>query len=396
MMKQTMLPALCLSTFLAASCHVVGQPDSSQDKPVQKRVADRLFPSVFQAWNPADNVDTGDKLVTAARHDLIFHGAGFFGLRWDHRIPGLATGFTGESIERGLTKRRSLLSLNPNVILLMEIRYRDAHRNHLPEDHEWWKRDRDGAPVMGWAEGRYIQLDFSNPEYRDHVARKAAAAIKSGVVDGIMLDWWRDDADRIALVKAIRDRIGEKALILANANDRKTPETAAFINGYFMECYRSATPQDWQRISETLIWAESHLREPRINCLESWYHTSRNDRHLMRAVTTLSLTQSNGYCLFSDPNSLPAPDHLHDWYPFWDADLGKPLSPGQRQGDGSFKREFSKGTALYNPMGNKPVTVVFGEERKSVATGRMAKEHPVAPVDGDIFLSNTGGTDRKH
>lgn len=132
--------------------------------------------------------------------------------------------------------------------------------------------------------------------------------------------------------------------------------------------------------------AEGHLRKPRINCLESWYHNPRADRHLMRAVTTLSLTLSDGYCLFADPNPLPKLDHLHDWYAFWDTDLGKPLSPGERQEDGSVKREFSKGVALYNPMGNRTVSVVFARTRQSVAKGKQAKEHSVAAGDGDIFL----------
>jgi hypothetical protein len=73
-------------------------------------------------------------------------------------------------------------------MLIMEIRYRDAHRSFLSEGHKWWRRDGQGNLVMGWREGGYIQLDFSNPEYRDHVAQRAEAAIQSGVVDGIMLD----------------------------------------------------------------------------------------------------------------------------------------------------------------------------------------------------------------
>lgn len=385
-MNHTILHGLCFCTFLAASCCAAEQSYPAQEKTVEARIADRTFPSVFQAWNPADNLKDEDKLVTVARHDLIFHGAGFFGLKWNHKNQGLAAGFTKESIRRGLKKRQSLLDFNPNVILIMEIRYRDAHRSFLPENHKWWKRDEKGELVTGWKEGGYIQLDFQNPEYRDHVAQRAKAAVESGVVDGIMLDWWRDDDHRFALIKTIRSHIGKDALILANSNDRKTPKTAPFINGYFMECYRSKSPEDWQRIANTLVWAEGHLRKPRINCLESWYHNSRADRHLMRAVTTLSLTLSDGYCLFADPNPLPTPDHLHDWYAFWDTDLGKPLSPGERQEDGSVKREFSKGVALYNPMGNRTVSVVFARTRQSVATGKQAKEHSVAAGDGDIFL----------
>jgi hypothetical protein len=188
------------------------------------------------------------------------------------------------------------------------------------------------------------------------------------------------------LIKTIRSRIGDDALILCNANDRKTPETAPFINGYFMECTRSRTPSDWGRIAESLTWAEKNLREPRINCVETWYHASREDLHLMRCLTTLSLTLSDGYCLFSDPNPLPNPDHLHNWYGFWDTDLGKPLSPGEKQADGSTIREFSKGAVVYNPMGNHTISVSFDKRRTSAATGNCSNEHLVQPGDGDILL----------
>jgi hypothetical protein len=49
-----------------------------------------------------------------------------------------------------------------------------------------------------------------------------------------------------------------------------------------------------------VLIAEGHLREPRVNCLETWYHKSRDDLNLMRATTTLALTRSEGYCLFSE------------------------------------------------------------------------------------------------
>ena len=108
----------------------------------------------------------------------------------------------------------------------------------------WWRRDKTGKIVPGWEEGGYLQLDFNRAEYREQVAMQANAAVESGVVDGVMLDWWQDDDDRLALVKAIRSRIGEEALVLANVNDRTTPKTALFINGYFMECYRSRMAED--------------------------------------------------------------------------------------------------------------------------------------------------------
>ena len=353
--------------------------------PVAQRIADRTFPAVFQAWNPADNLaEPAD--ATAARHDLIFHGARFFGLQWNDPHEGLATGFTPASVVAGQARRRALLARNPHLVLLLEVRYRDAHRSFLPEGHAWWRRDVTGRIVPGWEEGGYLQLDFGNPDYRAQVARQAGAAVASGVVDGVMLDWWADDADRLALAQAVRRAIGEPGLLLANANDRTTPLTAPLLNGYFMECTRSATPADWRRIAATLVWAEAKLRAPRINCVETWYHRSRADEALMRATTALTLVYSNGYCLFSDPNPLPTPDHLHNWYAFWDRGLGRPLGPGAVRPDGLVTREFGGGTVVYNPAGNAAGTLTFDEPRTSRATGRRALAHPVAAGDGDLLL----------
>jgi hypothetical protein len=154
-----------------------------------------------------------------------------------------------------------------------------------------------------------------------------------------------------------------------------------------MECYRSKTPKDWQRIAETLKWAEVNLREPRTNCLETWYHNSRDDLNLMRATTTLALTCSNGYCLFSDPNPLPTGDHRHNWYPFWDTNLGKPTDPGVTMPDGTIRREFDNGTVVNNPMGNKTTTITFDQPRISAATGKTSKSHTLNSSDGDIYLN---------
>ncbi|MCX5677038.1 MAG: hypothetical protein NTX87_18775 [Planctomycetota bacterium] len=377
-----------LAALLAAAI-IAGVADG-EEKPVARRIADRTFPSVFQAWSTADNLKGEDTLTTVARHDLVFQGPGFFGLKWDQTPPGLATAFTPESVARAKEKRRQLLALNPNLVMLAEVRYRDAGHDYLPEGHKWWAA-KDGKPVAGWGEGKFLQLDYKNPEFRSQVAAQCKAVVESGAVDGVMLDWWQDDDDHLALIKVVRAAIGEQALVLVNANDRTTPRTAPYINGYFMECYRSKKPEDWKRIADTLDWAEKNLRLPRINCLETWYHQSRQDLNLMRAATTLSLTHSDGYCLFSDPNDLPTPDHLHDWYPFWNRSLGKPLAAGTQRTDGTSERNFERGTVVYNPMGNRPAAVKFAEPRTSLATGKTASEHTVPPCDGDVFLKPQAG-----
>lgn len=360
------------------------------EKSIEVRLGNRTFPSVFQAWGRADNLKEQDQLKVTALHDLVWHGVGWFGLEWDKRPSGLAEEIKPESIKYGLKTRKRLLELNHNIILIAEIRYRDAGRSFLPKDHKWWLRDKSGKLIKGWDEGGFYKLDFSNPKFREHVTRRAKAVVESGVVDGIMLDWWSDDEHRLALVKAVRKAIGDKYLIIANANDRTTARTAPYINGYFMECTKSRTADDWKKIAATLTWAEKNLRPPRVNCVETWYHNSRMDLNLMRAVTTLSLTHSDGYCLFSDPNPLPSGDHRHNWYPFWNKTLGKAMSKALNKSDGAVSREFEGGTVVYNPMGNKSVTVEFKETRKSLASGVSSKKHILKDADGDIYLKEKG------
>jgi len=356
------------------------------ERAATERIQSRAFPCVFQAWSPADNLPGEPKQTTIARHDLIWHAPRFFGLQWNNSFHGLGDGFTPGSIQQAREFRRTLLDLNPNIVLIAEIRYRDAHQQYLPESHEWWLRDEQGRIVPGWKEGSFLCLDFHNPDFRAQVAKQAAAAVATGVVDGVMLDWWSDDDSRLALIRDVRAAVGEDTIIVANANDRKTPRTAPFINGYFMECYRSKTAEDWRRIEDTLAWAEGNLRPPRVNCVETWYHESREDLNLMRATTTLALTRSNGYCLFSDPNPLPSGDHRHNWYPVWDKTLGPPVADGQKRSDGSWWREFENGTVVYNPMGNGPVSVTFSRPHSSVATGETATEYLLPSLDGGIYL----------
>ena len=386
---------LTISSFVySGTC--AGQASTASEMSVAKRIATRDFPSVFQAWGRAENIPGASLFEGIARHDLMWNCIGLGGgLQWDSEPRGLAERFEPRSVRKGREIREQLLKLNPNIILIAEIRYRDAPPSWLPEGHAWWMRDGDGRIMKGWSEGKFLRLDYRNAEFRRHVAKRAKATMASGVADGIMLDWWNDDEDRLAVVREVRAAIGDAPLIIVNTNHRKAPRTASYVNGLFMECFRSKTPEDWQTIAETLAWAEQNLHPPRVNCVEVWYRNSRRDLPLMRAVTTLALTHSNGYCLFSDPNPLPGPDHLHDWYEFWDKGLGTPLSAGSERDDGAVMREFENGTVVYNPMGNDTVEVIFDEARVSRVTGKSSYAHSLGSPDGDIYLHATGRTSVK-
>ena len=104
--------------------------------------------------------------------------------------------------------------------------------------------------------------------------------------------------------------------------------------------------------------------------------------------TTLSLTHSDGYVLFADDNAIPSPDHLHNWYDFWDVDLGQPIQEKAIEYEGVtglFIREFEKGWALYNrnESGQK---VSFNIRVKGINSNKIHRNHEIPGLDGEIFL----------
>jgi hypothetical protein len=278
------------------------------------------------------------------------------------------------------------------MIFLLEVRWRDAPGSFLPEDSPFWRRNADGSRVPGWDNGPepYYLLNPENEAFRANIGRQARLAIESGIYDGIMLDW----SGHLEVVKAVRAAIGEDALIIVNIHDNVEHAKlyAPLINGSFMECNPDgpglATRSNgttWDKLRDGYVFMETHLREPRLNCLEVWGH--RDDHRRLRAATTLALTHGNGAVLYADPNPLPAPDHMHDWYPLWDVSLGRPVGERQTRPDGIVERAFERGLVLYNHLGNGTRKVQFPRDLKRASDGKVGSEFWVSDADGDLFIT---------
>lgn len=423
----------------------------------------RDYPSIFQAWNGIENRPDLDELHRLAQHDLAFaHPYTLLRVVWNiseaRPYSGLATVLNPSQLDAARQRKQELLSLNPNLLLLVEIRYRDARYvsrqneanvenwwevGYFPPDSPYWLRNKNGKPVIGWGEdtngdGKIDEdddvlgylIDFTNPEMQNLMVKQAVALDTSGLFDGILLDWWNEDyatspvvvddwsdtiltreaelEARLAILRKIREQVADDFLILVNANMRQIPKSAPDINGLFMECYKSEHDKGYNldqilQMEKTLLWAEQHLREPRINCLEGWrvvtdYMADLNTRvaernstenlRWMRMITTLSLTHSDGYVLFGDDNAIPVPDHLHNWYDFWDADLGQPTQDKAIQYQditGLFIRAFENGWAIYN-RSDAARTITFDEPVIAVSTGKRYSRHEIPDFDGEIFL----------
>lgn len=372
------------------------------------RITGRSFPSAFAPWqfgpglltpNPTgeSSPENDPRLPQIARHDLFWNKWNALGLRVAEgkTYPLLSPQFVPESIEAARRRRAVLLATNPSMIILAEVEYRAARPDYLPPDSPYWLRDNNFEQQGNGKRYGRRRLNIADPGLQDRVAAFCAALIKTGVYDGCMLDVWHEETpemarDSVSLIRKIRGAVGDQAILVGNVNGRLPTYTAPYLNGMYMEGFGARYFSDWRTAAGNLLWGETHLQKPAITALEGWWQTTgRGDLPLMRQVTTLAMVFSNGYVLFGDPNG--PPDHLHDWYPFWEKSLGKPVGPlamlDRPDLSGAYTRQFEKGEVVFNPPSNRPVIVKFPEPRLSAATSVTARTFTVAPGDGDLFLT---------
>ncbi len=389
--------------------------------PLEPRLENRNYPSIFSRWTgfgayPVSNRPDLSEAENLALHDLWF-GGDVFGLFLFETGNTFAT---RGNIEHATRQRDELLANNPNIIQLRTLSARAASLNSFPKDWPHWLRDEQGNIFLGrdsdgtiWTNGI---MDITQPEVQDRIVEQAIAVDKCGLYDGIIFDYWSDSwrvlgswdgtrdyfpysleeerRARLNIVRRIQAATRPNFLIMGNTNRAILPITGPYVNGGFMETVfpafhaEDALHDSLTEIEDSLYWLDTNLRQPRINGLEGWsIPTEPPDSPMnlrwMRAITTLSLTHSNGYVVFTEPVKW-----THYWYDFWDADLGRPVGEkGQLyQGiDGLYVREFTNGWALYNHSG-APHVITLPEEAQGVASGLVNTEHALANLDGEMYL----------
>ena len=400
------------------------------------RIKDKDYPSVFSAWYSdvlnLPNLSDDEKLVY---HDLFWGGPGFH-LQWHSTSKGLR--LFGR-IDEAHGKSEYFLSKNPNFIRLVSLDYIDADPSDYPEDWSHWIRDENGNRVQAYAGGSTFLIDFTQPVVQDILIQKALAVAKCGLYDGIFLGRWQegtatleDDkgvsyrgveaewSARISMVRRIRESVDDDFLIVVNTGRRKARLSAPYVNGTFMEIIPDErdtgyTHDELREIENTLLWSEQNFREPQINALEGQGipfepPDSPRNQQMMRLITTLGLTHSDGYVCYAigiagiihkheyeispgheidhiEGNSHHH-NHQHYWYPFWDADLGQPVgekSQLYQNREGVFIREFTNGWAVYNRSG-KPQKIQLPMQTTGVASGITATQHTIPDLDGEIYL----------
>ena len=432
--------------------HTLSTPNtlknSRRQLSVMEKVQTHSLPSITAPWagwfvnkhhlSPAE---------TTAFHDMFWSPE--FGLRFQRTDEGVS--LVGDWIE-ARRQQEALLALNPNVILLCEVNMRGADPGSpflkalYSRDDFPWITDASGEIIPGAPAERYTDLliDFTHPIAQDIIVDQAIAVAESGLWDGILFGYWNEkevvldgyrsyEAERKAresILQRIRDRVEDDFLIIVGGSGKLRFGTP-YINGIILHSDRQDFSNDQRtgliELESNLLWAEENLREPRINYLQakgigSELPLSQTNQKAMRCFTTLSLTHSDGYFLYTmgvdwgEPH--PHDDfywnypykrtnwdywnqhtHSHDtflhehsgahyWYDFWDVDLGQPVGgKGQlyRGRNGLFIREFTNGWVVYNRSG-KEQQVQLPMQATGVASRISSTSHIVPDLEGEIYL----------
>ena len=401
--------------------------------PILPRIENREYPSVFQACQGIINLPGLSLLDEIAYHDLFFCAIGF-GVEWVQTPDGWR--LIGELAEPRSARDR-LRAQNPNTLLLAGMNYYAEGYEVFPEDSPYWFRDESGNRLELPQWNQFV-MDFTHPDVQEMIIQRAIAVAKCGVFDGIAIDHWGKDkshqfegyrtleeeqAARDHIMQGIREAVGDDFLILVTTSGATFPRHTEYINGLFMETVETYeggyTYAGLSRIESTLLWAEENLREPQINCLagrgvRSELLDSPRNLQWMRLWTTMSLTHSDGYVMFTMGGNLDHPAHpfeflpghadLHAqgkrhthqnqkyWYRFWDAPLGQPIGGDETKAqlyedrEGLFIREFTNGWAVYNRSG-KAQEIELPQEVSGWNSGvAHQRRHTLADLDGEIYL----------
>ena len=391
---------------------------------VQERIANRSFPSVFAAWgglgwSPVVNRQDLSDTEQLALHD--FHWSPRFSVTWD-RTPtepsyGLATQLAG-NLDRSREQRQQRLQLNPNMVFIAHLLIHGHSRLAIyPPDSDFWLRDAQNQIIKNKSD-QYL-INFLKPEVQDLIVKRIVAVERCGLYDGVFIDGFNKngmgfigrnshpvtDEEIIQVLlkifRAVRAQTRDDFLIVVNSNHSKPTRFTDLINGIFMETGKDHpggyTHDTLHQLADVLLWAEENLREPQITCLEGEGMgieppDGPNNRRWMRVFTTMSLTHSDGYVLYTDgQRELGGGHHLHLWHDFWDTDLGYPVG-GKAQPyqnvPSLYIREFTNGWAVYNQSGKAQSITLSSLATPVSDRGDNAASftHLLPDLDGEIYL----------
>ena len=405
--------------------------------PLETRLSERTYPSVFQVENPIwiEGRDYWDLLTDpelVPYHDLLIAGSIKYGdpigLEFKKNTLGgniiLVEGVPQELHAYYHTR-------NPNFVSLYWWDFFASGPGDLfPDDPKYWMTDKAGNRIP-YSGGSNFYVNFLDLEVQEVLIRQAVAIASCGLFDGIMSDNFGGGPGRIVSVdnreerlgvseaemeaalvhifSEIRARVPDDFIIIVNAGASKMESLSELINGtyneFVREPHRHYNYGDLLLVENAFVWNETNLRHPQVNGVQGYgigteHPNSENNQKWMRVLTTLTLTHSDGYVVYNrgalythEPlvniRAANQAEESHYWYDFYDADLGQPVGEKRKlyddDIDGLFIREFTNGWAVYNRSG-KAQEISLPIQTTGVTSDITSTIHTLPDLDGEIYL----------
>ncbi|MEN9701400.1 MAG: hypothetical protein RIR55_715 [Bacteroidota bacterium] len=376
--KKYLLLVLTIVFINSYSQQVIAQRE------IAERVAGHDFPSIAKPWGNCVDFKINKSSEEIIHHDIVWESIGkekdkignrIIGANWTGAYPALSSQFS--NTYAAIANKKEALSKNPNIIILAELRWRDYMDSLLPNDHEFWKRDSLGNRVIAkgdkMARTRYL-LDTSNIQLVNQLLMQAKCMVDSGIYDGVFLDWFGPSA---GFFEKLRNAIGDKYLIITNSNYKYDAERAKYINGAYMECYKTDNP------TVLSLW-EQTVQSPKVNIVDMMGEANNlegtSDYKRMRNTTTYTLVHSNGYVLYGDHY------HNHHWFDFWNFKLGNPITKEVMIEKDIYKRGFENGIVVNNAS-KQAKEIEFDTLMKRFSSNEISNKFLLESNDGDYFIS---------
>lgn len=338
-----------------------------------RKFAGRRTVNVFAPW-----LDTG--LHPASDYGLVWHG-------WD-KGPGGSTIWLKELY----------------WAYFMPDRRDGFYRFHGPELENFtalepWKHDQEY--------GKTFRIDYGRPDYPQYAATVADRMLRGTGADGLMLDWWIDSHPdlakpqvrqaRLAMITAIRERVGDMPILLGNVGREKDSTTVGKLNGVFIEFWKKSPAAGYScaelvQMEDLLAHYDENLRQPKIVAFEPWRMTHKStvkdrlspaNRRMAKLFSAMTaVVPRNGYILYSDnARDIEGNDHEHSRYDVYDIDLGRATSGRTEIAAGIGYKRFEKGVAIYN----------ISPESAEITIG--AHKVQIQSVEGLFCRESKGGFD---
>lgn len=331
---------------------------------------------------------------------------------------------------------RALKRLNPDLLIgqystIADGPMRAADRVRKIEQAGWWLHDGQGrrarwtdrfdtfdVNITEWAppdeQGRRYPewlVDHDYPLYHERRPEvsiwyfdnaMSKPLVKRADWDGSGRDQPNDDP-RVAAAfrrghvrswQRVRD-LQPDALVMANSDDISSPEYAGQLNGVFLEALigKSWSPEAWGGWGQVMRRYQSAMQNTRAPHLVGFGVVGRVDDFQLMRYALASCLMDDGYFAYS---SVERQYSSTPWFDEFDAPLGRPLDPPQRNAwqAGVYRRRFAGGQVLLNPSG---LTVevelpdglrrLQGRQLPDLNDGRRVRRVRLAPKDGLVLLN---------